>query len=226
MGDAGNPDSEGRSVYGLSKLEWGEYRNVRDRIPKYWYLGPLKSKFAYVFATVQEWPPVFKAHLAYRPPVDVPEEPEVNQQQYSFFSRLFSWIWRTEQKEPEIEEVEEIPWKEVDVSTLEFSAETHNDNVENALKTTRSMSIETLPTDITKTGFIKEGWRRVSKAKDNKSEIQSETLQVGEFKLTPVEPEASFFSIDNEQFDAYPVHVKILPNKLRFFINEETNQTR
>ncbi|XP_033106168.1 acylglycerol kinase, mitochondrial-like [Anneissia japonica] len=46
-------DSEGRSVYGLSKLEWGEYRNVRDRIPKYWYLGPLKSKFAYVFATVQ-----------------------------------------------------------------------------------------------------------------------------------------------------------------------------
>ncbi|XP_033109711.1 acylglycerol kinase, mitochondrial-like, partial [Anneissia japonica] len=191
----------------------------------YWYLGPLKSKFAYVFATVQEWPPVFKAHLAYRPPVDVPEEPEVNQQQYSFFSRLFSWIWRTEQKEPEIEEVEEIPWKEVDVSTLEFSAETHNDNVENALKTTGSMSIETLPTDITKTGFIKEGWRRVSKAKDNKSEIQSETLQVGEFKLTPVEPEASFFSIDNEQFDAYPVHVKILPNKLRFFINEETNQT-
>ncbi|XP_033120154.1 acylglycerol kinase, mitochondrial-like [Anneissia japonica] len=124
----------------MRKLEWGEYRNVRDRIPKYWYLGPLKSKFAYVFATVQEWPPVFKAHLAYRPPVDVPEEPEVNQQQYSFFSRLFSWIWRTEQKEPEIEEVEEIPWKEVDVSMLEFSAETHNDNVENALKVKKNVN--------------------------------------------------------------------------------------
>ncbi|XP_071950241.1 acylglycerol kinase, mitochondrial-like [Antedon mediterranea] len=220
-------DSEGRSVYGVSKVEWGEFRNVREKIPKYWYFGPLKSRFAYAFASVQEWPPLIKGQLSYRPPVDVPEEPEAMQPQYSFFGRLFSWIWGSQQKEPEVEEVvEEVPCKEVEILSFEFSAKTNNDSENNCSKATRSMQIEVLPNKISKTNFIKEGWRRVSNSEDTKSDIESEVFESGEFKLTPIEPQESSFSIDNEKFDAHPIHVKILPNKLRFFINEEKFKIR
>lgn len=39
----------GKPIYALGELKWGAFRDVEERIGKYWLWGPLKSYAAYFF---------------------------------------------------------------------------------------------------------------------------------------------------------------------------------
>ncbi|XP_072040756.1 acylglycerol kinase, mitochondrial-like [Amphiura filiformis] len=222
-------DEEGREVFAVCGLDWGAFRDANEKMPKYWYFGPLKKKLTYIFhALGRGWPSSVTAHISYRQPMPDPE-PEIVETP-SILWRWFSWIWiskaqleeeaaRKAQEEKEKEEA--IPWYDLDVSTQELLIKT--DNIQDTNKDLSSLNLITKPNDITRKNFIKEGWNRTSKKKDDTQTIlPTESLEFGEMKLQPVKAEGqeSWFDLDNEKFEAMPIHIKLLRKKLYFYTNQ------
>ncbi|XP_013393739.1 acylglycerol kinase, mitochondrial-like [Lingula anatina] len=57
--------NEGKTVYAASSIQWSHFRDAETTKSKYWYFGPLKHRWTYVWATVKKWPPELKARLSY-----------------------------------------------------------------------------------------------------------------------------------------------------------------
>ncbi|KAL5011741.1 hypothetical protein ScPMuIL_010292 [Solemya velum] len=56
---------DGRTSYALSGLEMGAFRDAEERKSKYWYFGPLKSRWTYIRTAMKKWPPVVKGNINY-----------------------------------------------------------------------------------------------------------------------------------------------------------------
>lgn len=49
-----NETSPGKPVYALGELDWGAFRDVEERVGKYWLWGPLQSYAAYFFGAFKD----------------------------------------------------------------------------------------------------------------------------------------------------------------------------
>lgn len=49
-----NENSPGKPVYAVGELKWGAFRDVEERIGKYWLWGPLKPYVAYIFGVFKD----------------------------------------------------------------------------------------------------------------------------------------------------------------------------
>ncbi|XP_025085971.1 acylglycerol kinase, mitochondrial-like [Pomacea canaliculata] len=107
---------EGKTTFALCGMEIGAYRDAEERKKKYWYFGPLKSRWTYLWTAVKNWPPAFKVDISY---VEATEdnmrlpEPAVpsSSKNWNFFNFLFRRNQQTTieevLKEPEEESEEE-----------------------------------------------------------------------------------------------------------------------
>uniref|UniRef100_A0AAX7TEL8 Acylglycerol kinase, mitochondrial n=1 Tax=Astatotilapia calliptera TaxID=8154 RepID=A0AAX7TEL8_ASTCA len=185
-------------VFALMGLRWGAFRDVASKISKYWYLGPLKTNAAHWFSTLREWPLVRDVSVSYlAPTLRPPDLPPVKAPRPNLIHRIIHRLknyWNPPAEE--LPKVEEPEkWEEQQLSTLELFIQTHNKN-----------PVERVTAD--PTVFT-----------ENATE-----LEAGACWLQLPEGASGFYNIDNEEYEAMPVEVRLLPRKLRFFISAERRE--
>ncbi|KAK2918118.1 acylglycerol kinase, mitochondrial [Channa argus] len=211
-------------VFALMGLRWGAFRDVAATISKYWYLGPLKTNAAHWFRTLKEWPLVQDISVSYlaptlRPP-DLPlHKPPRPNLLYRIIYRLKNYWNPPVEEPPKVEEPER--WEEKQLSTVELFIQTHNKNpVERRLND--SLMICTEPDNLTVGEFI-----TVGKKKEEDPTVftkNSTKLEASVCRLELPEGTSGFYNIDNEEYEAMPVEVRLLPRKLSFFISAERRE--
>uniref|UniRef100_A0A4W4HA26 Acylglycerol kinase, mitochondrial n=1 Tax=Electrophorus electricus TaxID=8005 RepID=A0A4W4HA26_ELEEL len=211
-------------VFALLGLRWGSFRDVASSISKYWYLGPLKTQAAHWFSTLWEWPQTRHASLAYLPPV--PRPPDLPAEKlsrpnllYRIYRRLQNY-WNPPVEEPPADE-EPAHWEEKQISTLELTIYTHNRNpVKRRPDDSLVLSVE--PDTVGIGQFIRDGTKKAEEplvCTDNAVQTEASVCHLN----LPREG-AGFYDIDNEEFEAMPVEVRLLPRKLRFFCSKERKE--
>ncbi|CAL8355452.1 unnamed protein product [Lota lota] len=208
-------------VFALMGLRWGAFRDTAATISKYWYLGPLKTKAAHWLSTLREWPLVREVSLSYlEPTFRPPDLPTARPPRPSLLSRIMRRLknyWSPPVEEPpKVEEPEK--WTERHFSTLELLIHTHNKNPleRSVTKSRRSISIMSV--------CVYSFHRNVKESDPTIFTENSTTLEASVCQLKLPEDVGGFYNIDNEEYDAMPVEVRLLPRKLRFFINAERRE--
>ncbi|KAK0146041.1 Acylglycerol kinase, mitochondrial [Merluccius polli] len=222
-------------VFALMGLRWGAFRDAAATISKYWYLGPLKTKAAHWLSTLREWPLVREVSVSYlEPTLRPPDLPTVRPPRPSLPSRIMrrlkNYMYPPVEEPPKVEEPEN--WQEQQFSTLELLIHTHNKNpLERRIYD--SLMIRAEPENFTVGEFIAAGNEKESDPTiftENSTTLEASVCQL---KLPEVRfPQyfdwvtdvGGFYNIDNEEYDAMPVEVRLLPRKLRFFINAERRE--
>uniref|UniRef100_A0A8C9Y564 Acylglycerol kinase, mitochondrial n=1 Tax=Sander lucioperca TaxID=283035 RepID=A0A8C9Y564_SANLU len=211
-------------VFALMGLRWGAFRDVAATISKYWYLGPLKTKAAHWFSTLREWPLVRDVSVSYldpclRPP-DLPsQKPPRPNLLYRIIRRLKNRWNPPVEEPPKVEEPEQ--WKEEQLSTLELFIQTHNKNpVERRINDSLMICAE--PDNLTVGEYITVG----NKKEEDPTVFTKDStkLEASACRLQLPEGTAGFYNIDNEEYEAMPVEIRLLPRKLRFFISAERRE--
>ncbi|KAF6085306.1 acylglycerol kinase [Phyllostomus discolor] len=204
-------------VFAMTGLRWGSFRDAGVQVSKYWYLGPLKTKAAHFFSTLQEWPQTHQASLLYtgpkaRPPSVADETPPRPSLYRRILRRLVSY-WAQPQDALSQEASPEV-WRDVQLSTIELSITTRNSQLD-PTSTEDFMNICIEPDNVSKGDFISIGSKKV---RDPKLRAKgTECLQASQCALLLPEGTGGSFSIDSEEYEAMPVEVKLLPRKLQFF---------
>uniref|UniRef100_A0A8C7G6S9 Acylglycerol kinase, mitochondrial n=1 Tax=Oncorhynchus kisutch TaxID=8019 RepID=A0A8C7G6S9_ONCKI len=209
-------------VFALIGLRWGAFRDVASTIKKYWYLGPLKIKAAHWFSTLREWPQVHEASVSYiaptlRPP-DLPEQkPQRPNLMYRIARRLKNYWY------PPIPVEEPERWDERTLSTLELSIQTQNKNPVQTVST--FYLFFNIYIYIYIFFFFYLVATTTKKAADSTAFTrQSLKLEASACRLNLPEEGAGFYNIDNEEYEAMSVEVRLLPRKLRFFCSAERRE--
>ncbi|XP_044296966.1 acylglycerol kinase, mitochondrial isoform X3 [Varanus komodoensis] len=210
----GNKD---QPVFAVTGLRWGSYRDAGAKVSKYWYLGPLKIKGAHFFNALKEWPQKHLASLTYLGPTPrPPEEPEQKTSRPPLYIRLYKRLanyWAPVPKEIPTEATSES-WQEVQLSAIEFSVTTQNRNLD--LKRTEDfMNICIEPDTISKGDYIKRGSQKIQDP--HLCPEGGQCLQASRCILQLPENTEGSLAIDNEEYEAMSVEVKLLPRKLQFF---------
>lgn len=211
-------------VFALMGLRWGAFRDVAATINKYWYLGPLKTSAAHWFSTLREWPLIREVNLTYlaptlRPPDLPPHKPPRPNLLRRIFRRLKNHWKPPVEEPPKVEEPEK--WEDQQLSTLELFIQTHNKNPVQ-WRVNDSLMIRAEPNDFSVGEFITFG-----KKKEDDPTLFTKaatTLEAGACRLQLPEGTSGFYNIDNEEYEAMPVEVRLLPRKLRFFISAERRE--
>uniref|UniRef100_A0AAQ5XJS2 Acylglycerol kinase, mitochondrial n=1 Tax=Amphiprion ocellaris TaxID=80972 RepID=A0AAQ5XJS2_AMPOC len=206
-------------VFALMGLRWGAFRDVAATISKYWYLGPLKTNAAHWFSTLREWPLVRDVSVSYlapnlRPPDQPPQKHPRPNLLYRIICRLKNY-WSPPLEEPPKEEEPE-QWEEQQLSTLELFIQTHNKNpVERRVNDSLMICAE--PNNFSVGEFITVGSVFILLV------CCTQTAQMRQCMLFE-SGAGGFYNIDNEEYEAMPVEVRLLPRKLRFFISAERRE--
>lgn len=211
-------------VFALMGLQWGAFRDAAATISKYWYLGPLKTKAAHWFSTLRDWPLVREVSVSYlEPTLRPPDLPTTRPPRPSLHSRIMrrlkNYWYPPVEEPPKVDEPEK--WQDQHFSTPELLIHTHNKNpLERRIHDSLMICAE--PENLTVGEFIAAG---KEKASDPTVFTQhSTTLEASACQLNLPEDVGGFYNIDNEEYDAMPVEVRLLPRKLRFFINAERRE--
>ncbi|NXB65260.1 AGK protein, partial [Struthidea cinerea] len=203
-------------VFAVSGLRWGSYRDAGVKVSKYWYLGPLKTKAAHFFSTFKEWPQKHQAALMYVGPTErPPEEPEEKPSRPPLYVRLYRRLrsyWSSPKELPQ--EVAPEDWEELKLSTIELSIATRNRQLD-LTRTEDFMDICIEAESISKGEFVHRGSQKMRDP--HMCPEGSQCIQASRCILQLPEGTEGSFGIDNEEYEAMPVEVKLLPRKLRFF---------
>ncbi|XP_027301921.1 acylglycerol kinase, mitochondrial [Anas platyrhynchos] len=204
-------------VFAVTGLRWGSYRDAGAKASKYWYLGPLKTKAAHFFSTLKEWPQKRQADLMYLGPTErPPEEPEEKPSRPPLYVRLYRRLrlyWSPPRKEIPQEAAPE-DWEELKLSTIEFSIATQNRQLD-LTRTEDFMDICIEADTVSKGQFVNRGSQKMRDP--HTCPEGSQCIQASRCILQLPEGAEGSFGIDNEEYEAMPVEVKLLPRKLRFF---------
>ncbi|XP_034390708.1 acylglycerol kinase, mitochondrial [Cyclopterus lumpus] len=211
-------------VFALTGLRWGAFRDVAATISKYWYLGPLKTNAAHWFSTLREWPLVREISVSYlapslRPADLHPQKPPRPNLLSRIIRRLQNRWSPPIEEPPKVEEPEQ--WKEEHLSTLELFIQTQNKNpMERRINDSLMICAE--PDNFTVGEYITVG----SKKEEDPSAFTKDStkLEASACQLQLPEGASGFYNIDNEEYEAMPVEVRLLPRKLRFFISAERRE--
>ncbi|XP_041072324.1 acylglycerol kinase, mitochondrial isoform X2 [Carcharodon carcharias] len=213
-----------RPVFAVSGLRWGAYRDASAKLTKYWYLGPLKDKACHLFSTFKEWPPNRQTSIAYLGPTErLPEQSEEKPPRPNLWQRILRRLelyWATP-KEVMLMPVEPQHWEEVQKSAVEVTISTLNTQAD-LKRTEDAMNICIEPDTISKGQFVATGSRKLTDPL--MCPEGSQILQASFCKLQLPQGTEGFFSIDNEDYEAVSVDVKLLPRKLRFFCDSIKKQ--
>ena len=231
-----------RSVYALTDLRWGSYSEAFSRTSKFWFWGPLKKYMTFVFASVKsktQEPRKFK--LEYCDPETL-DSVLINKESSKTLTndpimlkieKIFSWVWKSfrgNNNEPK--ELHKISFNEEDFSkidfknsemfeTLELTASINGFENEKQKPLNAQITIE--KTDFSSLDFIKNGVKRFSEAKPKSININSE-IYSSQFRITPDILTESWFKIDNEEYEAMPCTVSILPNSIKIICSSNNKE--
>ncbi|XP_046575118.1 acylglycerol kinase, mitochondrial-like [Haliotis rubra] len=217
----------GKTTYAVSGLEAGLYRDAEQRKVKNWYFGPLKHYWTYIRTTLRnDWPANFKGKMSYveatsentklvAPKVEAPPK-----------SRTWSWLGLLYNQSPKpaastsdfVMDSSTDAEQERDIAAVELTVMSSNYKNEN---TVPSLAVGIGPAEPGRQELISEGWRRVKKRETTLSlgTDSNEQIHVKSMRLVPDQEtcEGQWFNIDGEAFEAMPITISLLRNKLRVY---------
>ncbi|KAK7097599.1 acylglycerol kinase, mitochondrial-like [Littorina saxatilis] len=221
---------EGKTTFALCGMEIGAYRDAEARKSKYWYFGPLKSRWTHIRTAMKDWPPVVKANVSY---VEATEENMKQVEEEEEKERKASWsFWRfllrkkqvvqeAEQRDSMMKttaEGEDENRVSGEISTLEISLMSPNMISEQELA---GIHLEIGPEEPTRTQVISQGWQRMKRKAPRYGSDDNKQLLVKDVSIALDIPETQsepiWYNIDGESFEAIPVRVSLLQKKLNFF---------
>ncbi|NXE61181.1 AGK protein, partial [Calcarius ornatus] len=211
-------------VFAVSGLRWGSYRDAGVKASKYWYLGPLKTKAAHLFSIFKEWPQKHQAALMYvgpteRPPEEAEEKSSSRPPLYVRLYRRLRSYWSSPKEFPQ--DVAPQDWEELKLSTIEVSIATRNRQLDLA-RTKDFMDICIEAESVSKGEFVHRGSQKMRDP--HMCPEGSQCIQASRCILQLPEGTEGSFGIDNEEYEAMPVEVKLLPRKLRFFCDPKIRE--
>ncbi|NWZ40509.1 AGK protein, partial [Brachypodius atriceps] len=200
-------------VFAVSGLRWGSYRDAGVKVSKYWYFGPLKTKAAHFFSTFK--PQKHQAALRYLGPTERPPEEPEEKSRPPLYVRLYRRLrsyWLAPAGFPR--EVAAEKWEELKLSTIELCIATQNRQLD-LTRTKDFMNICIEAENVSKGQFVQRGCQKMH---DPHMCLEgSQCIHASRCILQLPEGTEGFFGIDNEEYEAMPVEVKLLPRKLQFF---------
>ncbi|XP_007903286.1 acylglycerol kinase, mitochondrial isoform X2 [Callorhinchus milii] len=210
-------------VFAVTGLRWGAYRDASSKLSKFWYLGPLKDKACHLFSMYKEWPQVYRASLAYLGPTErPPEESDEKPPRPGLWRRILRRLelYFSSPKEEQVP-MEPEHWDEVEASAVEVTISTLNKQMD-LTRTQDAMTVCIEPATLSKEEFLATGSQKISEP--HMCPEGSQILQASCCRLQLPQGTEGFFSIDNEDYEAMSVDVKLLPRKLRFFCDSIKKQ--
>nr|XP_022323840.1 acylglycerol kinase, mitochondrial-like [Crassostrea virginica] len=223
---------DGRSTYSMIGLTAGAYSEAEKKKKKYWYFGPLKFKWAYIRSTLTQWPSVISGKISYIPATEentkltkiVIKQP-VPEVRRSWWNILYLFYKPRPQHSQEVyEEVEAEDGQDEetiseDVSSMELSVIAPIAQGQQEKIVAPELHIG--PSQINRQDFISEGFRREKLPTRVFNSPDDRHSFVKKFKFVPDLPEDAekkvWYSIDGEQYEAVPVEIKLLRNRLNIF---------
>ena len=211
---------DGRTSFSLSGLQTGVYRDAEARKSKYWYFGPLKSRWTHIRTAMKEWPPVFKAKISYVLATEENTRPviitQTQQQQPEVRSKSwFSFMFKTKpvKQDPALNEevMDDSLDEEVteELSTVELCV--NSSNLNDPSQNLKGFECKIGPSEPSKSQIITEGWRRINDKDLQLGSPDDRSLIVKKMKLTPEvnKDEPSWFDIDGENYEAMPIEINL-----------------
>ncbi|XP_064636327.1 acylglycerol kinase, mitochondrial-like [Lineus longissimus] len=205
-----------KTVYSVSGIEWGAYREAEKKKKKNWYFGKFKHHYNYLkYSIKQQWPPEVKGELVYGNPCSG----------CSACRPAPEWRWWHVLFKPRFEDFTKIINEDCgvqyhkEVNGVQFTARSNN-YFQNENEASTEISISPV---LERKDFLKEGFSKLDKKPYRDITSNSDVLTVGSFKFTPhlKEDEEAWFYIDNEEYDAMPIEVTVLKNGIHVFYDPQ-----
>jgi len=227
---------DGKDAYGLTDFRWGFYRDAFAKQNNYWFLGSFKKYMTYIWNS--KWVKTAEPNeldLSCNEPLKATKEvkeatlgPLNTRQGHNIsLSKMLSPLLpsfikssESEVEDVKVEEEQEIVKEpevfdkmEQDIATVEFMASANKHEL-NERRESYSMHLSLQEKHFNFAEFVQNGpssmvdgrYVPVNPVKEN---------QCSKFKIVPKNKEDSFFSIDNEAFEAVPCTVELLPNRIK-----------
>lgn len=224
-----------KSVYALTDFRWGSYSEAFGRTSKFWFWGPLKKYMTFVFASMKskiQSPRKFQLeYFQPEPYVSCSVDKEVVKPLHSShdpvtlkFKQIFFWVWNSfgkssDQKQEAVDNVKpeksllDIEFENsATFETLEVTASVNN-FMNNEKKFANAACISVEKNEFASIDFIKNGVNRFSEPIPQPINVDTEVYS-SQFRITPQVATQSYFKIDNEDFEAIPCVVSVLPNQV------------
>ena len=224
----------GKSVYALSDMRWGSYSDAFSRTSKYWFWGPLKKYMTFIFASFKskiKEPRQIELNycepLPFVEPEKTVEKPVVSDPVFAKIKELFVWVLKPLVKFSDSKPVgtSVIKPREMDLDksesfeTLEFSASVNSANI-NAQKYQAAAQISIENKDFSSLDFIKNGLKRFESAYPQPIHPKAD-FSACQFQILLNTEEETWFRIDNEDFEAVPCTIKVLPKAIKLICSEQ-----
>ncbi|XP_067010132.2 acylglycerol kinase, mitochondrial [Anabrus simplex] len=236
-------DKPGKPVFSLGSIEWGAYRDAHARRDKYWYWDGLRSYVSYIFTGLKGedsgicWQ--CKADLAYSMPcAGCSKCYNALQERVPKESKTTRW-WQAFIRRPQQIDARDLNIMKVDytkvvndscgdiheeeISCVDLSLNTANVQPNCRKEGVPHIEICMGPPTVGYFEFVSEGWKREKR----KEPTVVKKIQAQELKLVPKmgekKPEGGerWISIDSEDYEVKPIHVKLLPRKVDVFCRPE-----
>ncbi|KAG8230401.1 hypothetical protein J437_LFUL010202 [Ladona fulva] len=226
-------NESGKPVFSAGRIDWGAFHDAHARRDKYWVWGALRAYASYVFSSYKDLSWECTGEIKYvlpcsgcnkckgmaRGTVSEPKETKGKDSRWwhSFIPRKpklrveeFPQIDYSKIENPECG-----TWLTKTVSTVDFSVITRN-ICEECEDKTPHLKVIIGPKSVGMFEFISEGWKRAG----DRGSPPSETFCASEIKLKPKEQNKEseqWIYIDKENFDVRPIHITLIPNKVKMF---------
>ncbi|KAK4887777.1 hypothetical protein RN001_004048 [Aquatica leii] len=207
---------KGKTVYAVSSIEWGPYRDAHAKKDKYWYFGPLRKYVTYLFNGFKDslsWS--CRASLNYTVPCEgcknCVSAPKINED-LLWYHKVLPIRKPTPSNIPLTinDFCQEVHQK--NVSTSDFAIATTN-TLKN-VNTIPRLTVNLGPSSVDYFNFVSEGWRTEVGHDRNVSEV----IQAKQIEVVPNEDKKiQWFSIDSEEFEVKPVKITLLPKAVSMF---------
>ncbi|ESN93616.1 hypothetical protein HELRODRAFT_193990 [Helobdella robusta] len=232
-----------KSVYAVSNVSLGLFSDSEIRKKRNWYFGPLKDRLCYVITAVRHWKNELKfSNIIFHYTVPCQGCNRCKELPKKIEYRWWNIFIRPQHKvlEKDYTDVVNEQCGVVKDTNVNFC---HLDAFAN--RKANSLDVKLTSNDITKSDFIKKGWKRISKnpedtndtatisnnddgnrndiylKKDGNDTDDDKDIHLNVASLTmnlPNDIADRKFIIDSEQFELMtPLTLQILPNKFKFY---------
>ncbi|KAJ8911340.1 hypothetical protein NQ315_014184 [Exocentrus adspersus] len=216
-----------KPIYAVAGIKWGAYRDAEAKIDSYWYFGTLRKYATYIFNGLKSsLSQNRQAVLNYSAPCEGCsncKNRHVSDTKSGWFQRLIKEN-RSQDKYFGVYNPECQITHEKNVSTIDLALLTSN-----AIPSSFGMSkgipkleVRIGPEELSYIDFVKNGWMsEQGKSRDVKEVYEARTIEI-----KPEQKTQSWFSIDNEYYEAKPIKVTLLPEAVNMFCKKESREPR
>ena len=227
----------GKPTYALSSIHWGAFQEVKNRIDarKYWWAGPWRSKAAFIVRTLRGWPVNYISQLSYPMKESITDCKDCIQTKPTLCSFSITdskgcklgihaplSVLTADNSRPYIMKTVNCLQNENSYTKLlprDHLATSGIGVYACGINSSSHLHIQIWEPNLERKEFVKDGWNWLKKNYKLVESDHCKNVCVEEFSFAPGLDHGSWYHIDGEVFEAKPIQVKLLPNRIKFFLS-------